>query len=576
MDFSKINLLGVDVFCKDLTARNVPYADVVKDFKADNTGVTDATESVQNAVDSLNSIILFRPGIYKLKSIKIPSFTTLIGYGVKIIADANNVFINNSDGSKGGYDANKNITICGFDFSADAAGQCTEIGFSHCENITIKECTFHDNSAWHMIELNSCKNSTIENCFFYNNKVTSDSSEMLQLDSAVSQSTFPWFGPYDSTPCKNIKIISCSFDNSMNQIAENGLNSAIGNHTPSDIRNIVISGCTFTGFTKAIKFVSLYDSEISGCNINNCGCGMLFYGNAENILVSGNVIVGDKADDISSDNVEKRGIFFDNSKTLTIKNITVIGNTISNFRNHGISVECTNGIIANNNIFNNNYHGIVCGYNSYNVSIDNNVVFNNAVNAPRKFDIGINISGNLTPIGKIKLTHNKCGSLRAYYIAANAVPGNVSGNICSGAFDPGFVDNKCFNATYNNTDSSEYNSEYIRGVVESGSVNYPADSWSVITSLSIARSGFYFIKGLLTIPGYSLRATLDIQNCPSAVRSTYYCDTTPNTYSLTCCDVCYISSGTVLNLRIYPTGNVPFLNNAELKAVLLPIDSELK
>lgn len=97
---------------------------------------------------------------------------------------------------------------------------------------------------------------------------------------------------------------------------------------------------------------------------------------------------------------QKNAEFFDNSKTLTIKNITVIGNTISNFRNHGISVECTNGIIANNNIFNNNYHGIVCGYNSYNVSIDNNVVFNNAVNAPRKYDIGINISGNLTPLGK--------------------------------------------------------------------------------------------------------------------------------------------------------------------------------
>ena len=26
MDFSKINLLGIDIFCKDLAARNVPFA----------------------------------------------------------------------------------------------------------------------------------------------------------------------------------------------------------------------------------------------------------------------------------------------------------------------------------------------------------------------------------------------------------------------------------------------------------------------------------------------------------------------------------------------------------------------
>lgn len=576
MDFSKINVLGIDIFCKDLMARDVPYADVVKDFGADNTGESDTTASVQSAVNSSASVIVFRPGTYKLQSIKIPSFKTIVGYGAKIIANSNNVFINNSDGSVGGYDANKNITICGFDFSADAIGTCTEIGFSHCTNISISNCSFHDNSAWHMIELNSCKNSTVENCHFYNNKVADGSTEMLQLDSAVNQSTFPWFGPYDSTPCKNIKIVACSFDNSMNKIAESGLNSAIGNHTTADIRNIIISNCTFTGFTTAIKFISLYDSEISDCNINNCRCGILMYGNAENITIIGNVITGDKVDSAASENTEKRGIFFNNANTLAIKNITVIGNSISNFRNHGISIECTNGIIANNNIFNNNYHGIVCGYNSYNVVVDSNIVVNNALNAPRKYDIGINISGALSPIGKIKITNNKCGSLRAYYIADSAIAGNVSGNICSGTLDPGIVNNQFFNATYNNTDSSEYNSEYIRRTVESGEVNYPENSWSVITSLSIARSGFYFIKGLLTIPGYSLRATLDIQNCPSVVRSTYYCDTTPSTYSLTCCDICYIPAGTVLNLRVYTTGKIVFLNNAELKAVLLPIDSAIK
>nr|DAU44913.1 MAG TPA: Pectate lyase [Caudoviricetes sp.] len=576
MDFSKINLLGVDIFCKDLAARNVPYADVVKDFKADNTGVTDATESVQNAVDSLNSIIVFRPGIYKLKSIKIPSFTTLIGYGAKIIADANNVFINNSDGSKGGYDANKNITICGFDFSADAVGTCTEVGFSHCENITVKDCAFHDNSAWHMIELNSCKNSTIENCTFYNNKVVSGSSEMLQLDSAVNQTGFPWFGPYDSTPCKNIKITSCSFDNSMNAIAEDGLNSAIGNHTESDIRNIVISNCTFTGFTIALKFIALYDSEIIGCNINKCGCGMLFYGDAENILISGNVITGDRTDNTPSENVEKRGIFFNNSKKLTIKNITVIGNSISNFRNHGISVECTNGIVANNHIFNNSYHGIVCGYNSYNVVVENNIVFNNAAIAPRKYDIGINISGDLSPLGKIKITNNTCGSLYAYYISDTAIPGNVSGNICSGTFNPGVVTSGFFNATYNNTDNSEHNSENVSATISNLAVAYKANAWNHVCSISIARSGFYFIKAGITIPNVTLNATLDIEGVASFIRSSLKCDGSLSSFAISASDIQYIKAGTILNMRLYPTADMTYVYSGIIRAILLPIDCEVK
>lgn len=570
-----MNVFGTDIFCKDLEARNVFYADVAK-YGADNSGNTDSTEAVQNAVDSSASVIVFRPGTYKLKSIKIPSFKTIVGYGAKIIALADNIFINNSDGTVGGYEANKNITICGFDFSADVVGTCTEVGFSHCTNITIQDCSFHDNSAWHMIELNSCKNSTVENCYFYNNKVVEGSSEMLQLDCALEKTVFPWFGPYDSTPCKNIKIVSCSFDNSMNKIAEDGLNSAIGNHSDADVRNVIISNCTFTGFTIALKFIALYDSEISNCNINNCGCGILMYGKAENISITGNTITGDRTDAVPSENVEKRGIFFNNSKTLSMKNITVVGNTISNFKNHGMSIECTNGLVSNNNIFNNNYHGIVCGYNSYNVTVDNNCVFNNALNAGRKYDIGLNISGALTPHGKIKVTNNKCGSLHAYYISETAVPGNVSGNICAGVFNPGVVNSKLFNATYNNTENSDYNSENIVGTVSNLAVSYKANSWNTIIPISIARSGFYFIKALVVVPNVTAEITLDVENAPIYIRNSLKCDAVLSSYACTASDIVYIPAGTLLNLRLYSSADLTYIYSGVIRAVLLPIDCEIK
>lgn len=575
MDFSKINILGIDIFCKDLDARNVYYIDVTK-CGADNTGAKDSTDAVQSAVDSGASVIIFRPGTYKLQSIKIPSFKTLVGYGAKIVAASNNIFINNSDGSIGGYDANKNIVICGFDFSADAIGRCTEVGFSHCTNITVQDCTFHDNSEWNMIELNSCKNSTIENCYFYNNKVLANSSEMVQLNSAANQDAFPWFGPYDSSPCKNIKIVSCSFDNSMNAIEEEGLNSAIGNHTIADIRNIIISDCTFTGFTIALKFIALYDSTITGCNINNCGCGILLHGNAENVVISGNVIVGDRVDTVPSTNVEKRGIFCNNARTLAIKNITVVGNTISNFRNHGMSIECTNGLVANNTVFNNNYYGILCGYNAYNVTVEGNSVYNNAINADNKYDIAIVISGALTPQGKVIIINNKCGSLYTAFISDNAVPGNISGNICSGTFNPGVVAGKLFNATYNNTDNSDYNSENNVHTFENLAVSYRMNNWNQVLNLVINRSGFYFIKAGLIIPGAELELTIDVEGSPSLIRSTIKCSTTLSSYACTASDIVYLPGGTQLNLRAYTTAEITLVNSAILKAVLLPIDCNVK
>ena len=424
--------------------------------------------------------------------------------------------------------------------------------------------------------MNSCKNSIIENCYFYNNKVLAGSSEMVKLDSAANQDAFPWFGPYDSSPCKNIKIVSCSFDNSMNTIAEEGLNSAIGNHTLANIRNIIISDCTFTGFTIAVKFIALYDSTITGCNINNCGCGILLHGNAENVVISGNVIVGDRVDTVPSTNIEKRGIFCNNARTLAIKNITVVGNTISNFRNHGISIECTNGIVANNTVFNNNYYGILCGYNAYNVTVEGNLVYNNAINADNKYDIAITIAGALTPQGKVIIINNKCGTLSAAYISDSAIPGNVSGNICSGVFNPGVVSGKLFNATYNNTENSVYNSENNVQTTENLAVSYIRNNWNHVIGLVVDRSGFYFIRAGLTIPGAALELTIDVEGSPSFIRSTIKCDTTLSSYDCNASDIVYLPAGTYLNLRVYPTAEITHVNSAILRATLLPIDCNVK
>lgn len=572
MDFSKINVLGLDVFCKDLVARDTPYADVRR-YGADLTGDSDCTAQVQSAVNSNASIIVFPNGTYKLSSIKIPSNKLLIGFGTKIIANSNNVFINNSDGSVGQYDANSNITIVGFDFSADAIGTCTEIGFSHCNNIVIENCSFHDNSAWHMIELNSCNNSRINNCHFYNNKTVSGSSEMLQLDSAVNQGVFPWFGPYDSTPCKNIIISNCSFDNSSQTKVPDSYNSAIGNHTSAIITNIEISNCTFTAFGRAIKFISLYNSSISNCNFNECCTAINFYGIAQNILIDSNVIVGNRNNNYSA-GYYYRGIYVSNDSKEN-KNIICTNNDVSQCMNHGIAIEGTDCNISNNTVHDNGVSGIVFGYSSYKSKCCNNLCYNNGSNStPNSFDLGININKALDAYGDFVISGNNVGRFRCYNLDASAyVPSVITNNICSELFDPAKnSDGEYFDSVYNNC-TEKTNSEHIVATIQSGAVNYSALTWNTMAEISIAESGFYCINSVCTFSTTNIAITLDITGGSQVTRQTATISDKVSTTSINLNNVVYVAKGTILSLRIYPSSDLSFINNGYLTATRIPISA---
>ena len=380
-----VNNVGYKVIASnDLTKKlddllDFYYADVV-DFGADPTGVADSTAAVQAALDSPASTIIFPQGTYTLDWCKIPSNKHLVGYGAKLVGTGTAIFTNKSDGTIGYWDANENITIEGFDVSAPIPATCTPFGFGHAKNITIRDCTFHDIKVWHFIEINSCKSCVIDNCYFYNYGTTAGGySEMIQFDYMSSTGVFPWFGPYDSTPCQDMKVINCSFIGTESLISEK-VPAAIGNHTSSPdwkIIGVEIANCYFENMGSCLKFVLCSNLLMSGCYANACQNGVYMGGTIYGTNINNNFLVGRSNWEQSA---HKRGIFVEwvTSADMTM----IIGNTVANFGSHGVTCQgrMTNGF--NNHIVQNGCNGLYVGWNDSGSKYSDNICWGNNMLAP--------------------------------------------------------------------------------------------------------------------------------------------------------------------------------------------------
>lgn len=355
------------------------YADVV-DFGADPTGVADSTAAVQAALDSPASTIIFPQGTYLIQWAKIPSNKHLIGYGATVTTNGNIIFANKADGVTGGWDANKNITIEGFEVMAPNPLNCTPFGFGHATNVTIRDCIFHDIKTWHFIEFNSCKSCTVDNCYFYNYGTTAGGySEMIQLDYMLEEGVFPWFGPYDQTPTQDTKITNCSFIGTPSLISEK-VPSAIGNHTSSTEWKIIgteIANCYFENLGSCLKFVLSSNLIMTGCYANACQNGVYMGGTIYGTNINNNFLVGRSNWEQSA---HKRGIFIEwvTSADMTM----IIGNTVANFGSHGVTCQGRMANGFNNHIVQNGCNGLYVGYNDSGSKYSDNICWGNNMLAP--------------------------------------------------------------------------------------------------------------------------------------------------------------------------------------------------
>lgn len=384
----------------------------VMDYGAKGDGATDDTNAIQSALFSGNQTIWFPPGIYNITSqVKVNSNTTLIGYGATLLRKAaiDNVLINNADGVTGGYLANTNMRFYGLHFNGNKANfpsNCTTVAIGHANTIVFVDCEFSEIAGtWHGLELNACQDVLVEGCYFHDGT----GQEHFQLDLAGGSSLFPWFGPFDSTPCNNIVVNGNLFTN--------GTSSGFGSHSGSDPNqhsDIVVSNNVFRNFANgnALNMYNYRNVTIIGNIIEGAGVGITAFRTGvigvENWIISNNQFFNLTNNGLNLFNI--KGLVISNNtfnhsvawgiSVQTSDNVVITGNIVKNAGSSTTTdygaleiATCTNTYIANNTLIK-DPAGLGTGVNTIKATLSTNVTIeNNTVVTPGATTVLANLAG---------------------------------------------------------------------------------------------------------------------------------------------------------------------------------------
>lgn len=257
------------------------YAAVyVTSFGALGDGSTDDTAAIQKTLDSAKEsggTIIFPSGIYLLTtSVYFYSNQKLVFEGGATLrqgAPINNLMMNYSTSSLGGYEATQNVEIVGATFDGgNYTVDNTLLGVCHSRDIIVRDCRFINSyGKWHGVEINSSKNVLIDNCYFEGSRKTDQNGEMLQIDSFNNGATWPWGnGAIDGTVSCMVEVKNCFF-------TDNAVSPAIGNHSSAAVNYIRIHDCVFEGLSSgrgAINFKSAKNVDVYNNTFVDCVAGV--------------------------------------------------------------------------------------------------------------------------------------------------------------------------------------------------------------------------------------------------------------------------------------------------------------
>lgn len=520
-DVKKFNVLGQIADIKDVIARENAikalnkmsnFVNVVTDCGADNTAQTDSTEAIKKAFDIQDAFIYFPKGNYLISStIKVKSNTYVFGYRALIQSTTSNMvfFINDSNGTLGGYDANNFITFDSLRFRSLRINQ-TIISICHCSDIRICNCTFESRIAnkvkqdWHFLEIISSKKAWISNCVF--DAITSFSYEMIQLDAATNYGSYPWFGPYDNSPSTEITIENCNFSHpeKIDYYTLSSEDTAIGNRNSNEsapLYHVIINNCQFNNIKNIFRFINLNYSIISNNVANNCMSGFAFIAN-QTILstqIINNSFTGNRNDFVDKiDTAYGRGISIGIKENTPSSNNTITGNIIDNFASYGIFINGKYTNISNNIITSCGYSGLYTDYDCFKCSIHDNTVLNNAIIDQENHDIVVNhgASSKLTEGGANDIYNNKCDSIRGILTNSdNTIKSRVYNNVYSSIEYPTNFEylNMYGNIKYSGNSGYYYKSEVL------DKNNTSNGSWNTISAFTCDHTCFMIITFVATI-----------------------------------------------------------------------------
>ena len=574
------------IWIKDRKTEDV--ANVVLDFGADNKGVKDSTEAIQKALDSGKPYVYFPNGNYKINDlIKVNNNTYLFGENASIVqtsTTALGILINNSDGTKGSWNANRNITIDGLIFIISSKWGC--VAFGHCQDILIKNCRFVNTSEemqGHHIEINSCFDVLIEDCYFTSKK---NLNECVQLDVANSSSAFPWFGPFDNTDCKNIKINKCTFYRSSlpdANILDVKLDSAIGNHNGSNdaqITNVIVSNNFIHGYKTGIAFRYLVDSKIINNTVEYCQTGISTRGDGicyRNVDISDNEVTGNIKSFKSQ--LEKtefcRGINIQNPNDVNAC-VIIKNNIVRDFAGFGIIVCADNSLITGNYVIGCGMHGMYVGRTSFKTTYTNNVCQGNRklVDAPENFfDIYVVQSSANTQAqkGATYVFSNCCEYLGMNILETGISKSYVFGNKYQYIKYP---DNHNIDF-FGNTASAVGDYQHK---IEAGAQPSINTTWNLISESDPAtHDSVWIVHGEITLPvsveaNTTLRLMLGTQEI---ARQSFYNTVGTVQKSISVTSVGFIRKGDTAKLYLYTDNTNISVGNIRFRIATLPSQTEV-
>ena len=434
---SDLNRIEGNIQMLDLsrTGLNVKRFGALGDGSRDNE-----SPYIQAALDAGAGKEVYIPaGTYYLQDMLIARSGTKIRLApnARLIRNASiNMLLLWDGGNPTGYNGAHDIVIEGGTWDMNRSqfpNSNTAISFSHCHNIIIKDVKILNVPENHHIEINASRDVKVLNSTFIGMTITGDRrSECVQIDAAISEEHFPWYGTYDNTCCDDVLIQGCTF-----RAADRGVGTHAAPPSGSKHQNIRVIGNHFENLRgQAVRGMIWEQCTISNNTMYHCGYGVDIntgeggnYYSVFEIVISGNVMQY-----IDNDS-NGRGILLFGDGGQQVYYASITGNTIAYTADNGIMMSnATYCTVAGNVIRYPGNNGIYCGTGSSFNSITGNTIIRssargislydgaieNVVNAnviryPGYDGILVNLNSSYNTVSDNKIRDASSGNVDQYY-----------------------------------------------------------------------------------------------------------------------------------------------------------------
>ncbi|GIP32119.1 right-handed parallel beta-helix repeat-containing protein [Paenibacillus sp. J2TS4] len=378
----------------------------VRDFGAVGDGETDDTAAIQNALNEAQhnhyTHVVVPRGTYKVTdTLRIYRHTRFsMEQGATLLRCHDYSFMVNGklNASFQGYEGHGDIIIEGGVWEGNILQYPDDFngfGLARGRNIIIRNVELRDVVSAHGVDMNACENVLIENCRFLGYRddtpnQTRNYAEAIQIANHTKEG-FSLIGVFDGTPCRNITIRNCYFGASGTPGTQ-AWPAGVGNHYAVHNlynSNIKIYGNTFEGMTfagvRSFKYTELFvtDNLFLNCNrgimLSNPQANTESSKDADgvqsglpqsgrNIVISGNVFKG-----TLSENIYGAGWPKTNAVYAKMESVIISGNLFEegSISHNCITLRWTHNVTVANNLFRNQYRGMLLSYVSE-VSISGN------------------------------------------------------------------------------------------------------------------------------------------------------------------------------------------------------------